>query len=121
MGLQEHRPSKRPAGALEIVPPPILPVSVPLNRIVDRVGDSFKYVYDFGDNWRHDILLKAILLPTPDVFYPRWRGMGRWKTRADPEAMRIISKRSPTRTTRNTKHAGLARPLRSGGVLNRSH
>jgi hypothetical protein len=44
---------------------------VPLNRIVDRMGDSFKYVYDFGDNRRHDILLEAILLPTPDVFYPR--------------------------------------------------
>lgn len=23
---------------------------VPLNRIVDRVGDGFEYVYDFGDN-----------------------------------------------------------------------
>lgn len=44
---------------------------VPLNRIVDRVGDSFEYVYDFGDDWHHDILLEAILLPTPDVFYPR--------------------------------------------------
>jgi hypothetical protein len=42
-----------------------------LNRIVDRVGDSFEYVYDFGDDWHHDILLEAILLPTPDVFYPR--------------------------------------------------
>ncbi|MCL5742562.1 MAG: plasmid pRiA4b ORF-3 family protein [Acidobacteria bacterium] len=44
---------------------------VPLNRIVDRVGDSFEYVYDFGDDWRHDVLLEAILLPSPDVFYPR--------------------------------------------------
>jgi hypothetical protein len=44
---------------------------VPLNRIVDRVGDSLQYVYDFGDDWHHDILLEAILLPSPDVFYPR--------------------------------------------------
>lgn len=44
---------------------------VPLNRILDRVGDTFAYAYDFGDGWQHDILLEAILLPEPDVFYPR--------------------------------------------------
>ncbi len=27
--------------------------------------------YDFGDDWQHDILLEAILLPEPDAFYPR--------------------------------------------------
>ncbi len=44
---------------------------VPLNQVVDRVGDAFEYVYDFGDDWIHDILLEAILLPSPDVLYPR--------------------------------------------------
>jgi hypothetical protein len=44
---------------------------VPLNRIVQHVGATFEYVYDFGDNWRHDVLLEAILLPSPDAFYPR--------------------------------------------------
>jgi hypothetical protein len=44
---------------------------VPLSGIVDRVGASFEYIYDFGDDWQHDILLEAILLPTPGVFYPR--------------------------------------------------
>jgi hypothetical protein len=44
---------------------------VALNKIVDHVGDVFEYVYDFGDTWRHEILLEAILLPSPDVFYPR--------------------------------------------------
>jgi hypothetical protein len=44
---------------------------VPLNRLVDRVGDRFEYVYDFGDWWRHDVLLEAIVLPSPDAFYPR--------------------------------------------------
>lgn len=44
---------------------------VPLNRIVDRVGETFEYVYDFGDNWRHDVLLEAILLPEAGAFYPR--------------------------------------------------
>jgi hypothetical protein len=50
---------------------------VPLNRIVDRVGDTFEYVYDFGDDWRHEILLEAIMLPERDVFYPRCIGGAR--------------------------------------------
>lgn len=44
---------------------------VPLHRVIERVGDSFVYAYDFGDDWQHDILLEAILLPEPDTFYPR--------------------------------------------------
>lgn len=43
---------------------------VPLNRIIDRVGDTFVYAYDFGDDWQHDVLLDAILLPESDTFYP---------------------------------------------------
>ncbi|HZY73711.1 MAG TPA: plasmid pRiA4b ORF-3 family protein [Edaphobacter sp.] len=38
---------------------------VPLNRIVDRVGDSFEYVYDFGD----DLLLISLSgAPPPNGF-----------------------------------------------------
>ena len=44
---------------------------VPLNRIVDHVGDAFEYAHDFGDDWQHDILLEAILLPETEAFYPR--------------------------------------------------
>ena len=44
---------------------------VPLQRIVERVGDTFEYLYDFGDEWRHKVLLEAILLPGPDAIYPR--------------------------------------------------
>ena len=44
---------------------------VPLNRILKRVGETFSYNYDFGDDWQHDILLEAILLPEPEAFYPR--------------------------------------------------
>ncbi len=36
-----------------------------------RVGTTFGYVYDFGDNWQHDLLLEAILMPVPDMTYPR--------------------------------------------------
>jgi len=50
---------------------------VPLNRLVDRVGDTLVYAYDFGDNWQHDILLEAIVLPEPERFYPRCIGGAR--------------------------------------------
>lgn len=50
---------------------------VPLNRIVARVGDTFEYVYDFGDDWHHGILLEAILLPEANAFYPRCVGGAR--------------------------------------------
>ncbi len=44
---------------------------VPISWITKRVGDTFEYVYDFGDDWHHEILLEAILLPEPASFYPR--------------------------------------------------
>jgi hypothetical protein len=39
--------------------------------VVPRVGTPFLYLYDFGDNWRHDLLLEAIILPEPEAQYPR--------------------------------------------------
>ena len=33
-------------------------------------GSKFKYVYDFGDNWRHTILVEEILPPEKGVSYP---------------------------------------------------
>jgi hypothetical protein len=35
------------------------------------VGTQFLYLYDFGDNGRHDLLLEAILLPESSKQYPR--------------------------------------------------
>jgi Plasmid pRiA4b ORF-3-like protein len=35
------------------------------------VGTTFGYVYDFGDNWQHDLLLEAIIMPVSDMTYPR--------------------------------------------------
>lgn len=29
------------------------------------------YVYDFGDNWEHDIVLEKIIPEENDIFYPR--------------------------------------------------
>ncbi len=43
---------------------------VRLGSVVSAVGASFEYVYDFGDGWRHGILLEAILPVTPRKRYP---------------------------------------------------
>jgi len=41
-----------------------------LRDVVSQVGTPFVYAYDFGDDWRHDLLLEAILLPETDQQYP---------------------------------------------------
>ena len=50
---------------------------VRLREVVPPVGTAFEYLYDFGDSWRHDLLLEAILLPEPGALYPRCIAGGR--------------------------------------------
>jgi hypothetical protein len=40
------------------------------------------YVYDFGDDWRHDLVVEKILPATPGAAYPRCTG-GRGETPAE--------------------------------------
>lgn len=42
-----------------------------LREVVPQVGTSFEYVYDFGDNWRHELLLEKVVPPDPEPQYPR--------------------------------------------------
>ena len=42
-----------------------------LRSALPAVGAEFEYVYDFGDYWQHDLVLEAILPPSPDTSYPR--------------------------------------------------
>jgi hypothetical protein len=37
-------------------------------------GAEISYVYDFGDDWRHQIIVEEILPAAPDVAYPRCTG-----------------------------------------------
>ena len=48
------------------------------------IGEKAKvvYVYDFGDDWRHDIVVEKILPAVPGVAYPRCTG-GRGETPAE--------------------------------------
>ena len=50
---------------------------VKLSKLLASVGSSCEYIYDFGDNWRHDILLEAILPVKPRKFYPACLGGAR--------------------------------------------
>lgn len=35
-----------------------------------KAGDKFLYIYDFGDDWRHEVEIEAILPPDPNGYYP---------------------------------------------------
>jgi hypothetical protein len=42
-----------------------------LGQMVGGEGAKFRYTYDFGDNWEHDILVEKVAPPEPGVKYPR--------------------------------------------------
>lgn len=41
-----------------------------LTKWFKKEKDRVVYVYDFGDDWEHDIVLEKILEPSPDIDYP---------------------------------------------------
>jgi len=43
---------------------------VRLGDVIDAPGFKFIYEYDFGDSWRHDILVEDILPPEAGAHYP---------------------------------------------------
>lgn len=42
-----------------------------LRTIVDRGGDVLTYVYDFGDDWRHRVVVETVGTADPDAVCPR--------------------------------------------------
>ncbi|HEV3381847.1 MAG TPA: plasmid pRiA4b ORF-3 family protein [Trebonia sp.] len=48
--------------------------AVTLAQVAGAVRDKIVYVYDFGDDWRHDIAVEAITTAEPGVRYPRCTG-----------------------------------------------
>ncbi len=43
---------------------------IPLSSFLKKAKDTFKYEYDFGDGWAHDIVLEKILPLTDDFKHP---------------------------------------------------
>ncbi|HSJ55101.1 MAG TPA: plasmid pRiA4b ORF-3 family protein [Anaerolineae bacterium] len=41
-----------------------------LSDVLGGEGTRFRYVYDFGDDWQHEVVVEEILPADPDVFYP---------------------------------------------------
>ena len=41
-----------------------------LDQLLTKPNDKMVYVYDFGDDWQHQVLLEKILEPEPGVRYP---------------------------------------------------
>ena len=62
--------------------------SIRLKTLVERGVDRFLYVYDFGDNWQHHIILDGIRHGDNDTDYPAFVGGAR---RAPPEDVGGIS------------------------------
>jgi hypothetical protein len=44
--------------------------SVRLNRLIDRGIRRFEYIYDFGDDWRHDVIVEEVRDGEVDTDYP---------------------------------------------------
>jgi hypothetical protein len=48
--------------------------AVALAQVAPREKAKVVYVYDFGDDWRHDIVVEAITPAAPGIRYPRCAG-----------------------------------------------
>lgn len=42
-----------------------------LPDVLPSAGMQFRYIYDFGDNWVHEIKVEKILMPEKGISYPR--------------------------------------------------
>ena len=41
-----------------------------LSQVIHSQGQKFRYNYDYGDNWEHEITVEEISEPKPNIFYP---------------------------------------------------
>jgi hypothetical protein len=42
-----------------------------IRSVIFAVGTEFEYRYDFGDGWRHELLLESVTLASPETICPR--------------------------------------------------
>ena len=81
VGLRGHETSygmPDPDGFMEVIDAK----HATLNQLIDAKNNKFTYTYDFGDDWRHTILVEAVAPADPAFTYPRFIDGAR---RAPPE------------------------------------
>ncbi|MFL5241885.1 MAG: plasmid pRiA4b ORF-3 family protein [Gemmataceae bacterium] len=47
------------------------PLRIGLSQLAAQGIKKFRYDYDFGDDWKHVVLIEKVLEPDPKVTYPR--------------------------------------------------
>src|SRR5271170_2622681 len=57
--------------------------TVALAQVAAEEKAKIVYVYDFGDDWRHDIVVEKIIPALPGVAYPRCTGGRGWAPEGD--------------------------------------
>jgi Plasmid pRiA4b ORF-3-like protein len=82
--------------------------SVSLHQIAPKAGSKICYIYDFGDDWQHDIVVEKILDRDPTATYPRCTGGRRAAPPDDGGGIGAtpISWRSSTTPTTQTTTTG---------------
>lgn len=56
--------------------------NIRLRSVLDRGATSFSYTYDFGDDWRHTVVVEEVTAADPKIDYPHFVAGNR---RAPPE------------------------------------
>jgi len=69
--------------------------AVALAQVAPSVKDTIGYVYDFGDQWRHDIVVEAVLPAAPGVRYPRCTAARGVAPEEDSGGVRAFNGRHP--------------------------
>jgi Plasmid pRiA4b ORF-3-like protein len=59
-----------PIQILTLIDPYSMNAKASLNQLVSHVRTKFQYIYDFGDDWIHDVVLERILPADPEQQYP---------------------------------------------------
>ena len=79
--------------------------SICLKTLVERGVERFLYVYDFGDNWRHDVVIEEVRDGDAGIDYPSFvdgARAARPRMSAVPMASWSFLKRCLIRATKST-------------------
>jgi len=75
MGWQDYHLHAFTAGDVDYGPPDLElghrdERRTALNDVISERGERMRYVYDFGDHWRHDVVVEKVLAAGPGSRYP---------------------------------------------------